>query len=429
MTKLRELRRRPVGLLAGNVVARVAALVVLALGTLLVGRTGGPAAVGIFTLLRVIPSLIGVVVSCGLPGATTYFLAGPDRGDRRLPMTIVAMATAGGIVGTLIWTAFVPIAGDLLFPGLSVGLLLLAGVTVLTQLFVATVKSCSQGSDDLPGANLVIFNEEFLFLPAYGVLWLAGARGYLPIVAGLLLTDLATCALAWTRLARRGLFEQARRPSLALARSISAYGWRAQVGGVMTLLNLRLDFIVLQLMAGPAVLGVYAIASKIAELIKVPGMALTYVLYPLFARQGPVKAAASARRMMVRAGIGIAVAVVPLVLLAGPLIPSAYGSAFTGAVTPAQIIAIGLALEGVAGVISGFLYGTGRPGLNSWATGVGLVLTVVLDLLLIPRAGAIGAAAASAVAYMATSLALMWMFWKVTRVERPRLDTAKAMGG
>jgi len=197
----------------------------------------------------------------------------------------------------------------------------------------------------------------------------------------------------------------------------------------MTLLNLRLDFIVLQLMAGPAVLGVYAIASKVAELIKVPGMALTYVLYPLFARQGPVKAAASARRMMVRAGIGIAVAVVPLVLLAGPLIPSAYGSAFTGAVTPAQIIAIGLVLEGVAGVISGFLYGTGRPGLNSWATGVGLVLTVVLDLLLIPRAGAIGAAAASAVAYMATSLALMWMFWKVTRVERPRLDTAKAMGG
>ena len=50
-------------------------------------------------------------------------------------------------------------------------------MTVLTQLAVATAKSCSQGSDDLPGANLVIVNEELLFLPAYGLLWAAGVTG------------------------------------------------------------------------------------------------------------------------------------------------------------------------------------------------------------------------------------------------------------
>jgi O-antigen/teichoic acid export membrane protein len=85
--------------------------------------------------------------------------------------------------------------------------------------------------------------------------------------------------------------------------------------------------------------------------------------------------------------------------------------------------------RGPVGLLAGNVVARGHRRLNSWATGIRLVLTVVLDLLLIPRAGAIGAAAASAVAYMATSLALMWMFWKVTRVERPRLDTAKAMGG
>jgi O-antigen/teichoic acid export membrane protein len=425
MKKLRELRRRPYGLLASNVAARVAAMGALALGTLIVGRAGGPAAVGIFTLLRVIPSLLGVMVSCGLPGATTYFLAGPDREDRRLPLTIVAMALAGGVVSALLWMAAAPIAGHLLLPGLSLSLLLVAGATVFTQLFVATVKSCSQGSDDLPGSNLVIFNEEFMFLPPYGLMLLLGAHGYAPVVIGLLLADLLTCAWAWTRLARRGLFKAAQRPSLALARRIASYGWRQQVGGVMTLLNLRLDFIILNVMAGPAVLGVYAIASKFAELLKVPGMALTYVLYPLFARQGPEKAAATARRMILRGGGGIALAVVPLVFLAGPIIPAAYGASFKGAVTPTQIIAAGLALEGVAGIISGFLYGTGRPGLNSWAMGAGLVLTVILDLLLIPRAGAIGAAVASAVAYMATSIALIYFFSSVTRAGRPVLETVK----
>lgn len=423
--KLLELRRRPSGLLASNVAARVAAMGALALGTLIVGRSGGPAAVGIFTLLRVIPSLIGVVISCGLPGATTYFLAGPSRDDRQLALTIAAIALVGGVAGMLLWFAAAPVAGNLLLPGLSFPLLLVAGVTVFTQLFVATAKSCSQGSDDLPGANLVIFNEEFMFLPPYGLMLLLGAHGYAPVVFGLLAADLLTCVWAGARLARRGMFRAAQPPSLALAKRIASYGWRQQVGGVMTLLNLRLDFIVLNIMAGPAVLGVYAIASKFAELLKVPGMALTYVLYPLLARQGPEKAAATARRMMVRAGGAIALAVVPLILLAGVIIPAAYGSQFKGAVTPTEIIAAGLALEGVAGVISGFLYGTGRPGLNSWAMGAGLVLTVILDLLLIPRAGAIGAAVASAVAYMTTSIALLWFFSNVTRVQRPVLETVK----
>ena len=36
-------------------------------------------------------------------------------------------------------------------------------------------------------------------------------------------------------------------------------------------------------MAGPAVLGTYAVASKYAELLRLPGTALTWVFYPQLA--------------------------------------------------------------------------------------------------------------------------------------------------
>jgi O-antigen/teichoic acid export membrane protein len=395
----------------GNIAARVGALVSLALGTLIVARVGGPSGVGLYALLRVVPSLLGVVISCGLPGAVTYFVAGPTRNDRRLSLTLVGMALAGGLVGMLLWVAAAPLLRESLFQEIPIGLTLLAGVTVLTQLSVATAKSCSQGSDDMRGANLVIVNEEFMFLPAYGLLALAGERGNTAIVAGLLAADVITSALAWTRLTRAGFFAGAQRPSLGLARRVASYGWRAQVGGVVTLLNLRLDFILLNVMAGPAVLGIYAIASKFAELLKVPGMALTYVLYPQYARAGMQKATQNARRLIPKAGLAIAAACVPLLLTAGFVIPGLYGSAFHAAVGPTRIIVLGLALEGVAGVITGYLYGIGRPGLNSWAMGAGLAATVVLDLILIPPLGATGAAVASAVAYLTSSLTLMWFFW------------------
>ena len=75
--------------------------------------------------------------------------------------------------------------------------------------------------------------------------------------------------------------------------------------------------------------------------------------------------------------------------------------------------------EGAAAVVSGFLYGVGRPGANSMAIGVGVVITVVLDAVLIRGHGAVGAAIASSTAYLATTAALLLMFRRVSRSSRP----------
>ena len=423
MIRLRDLRGRSHTVLAGNVVARVGALGCVFAATLLLARNGGPAVVGVYALLHVLPGLVGTVISCGLPVATPYFLAGRGGDSPRLPSTLLGMAVVGGAAGAALWVALAPFFGPLIFSDLSLSLVMLAGAVVLSRLLVITAKACSQGGDDLAGSNAVIFGEQFMFLPAYGVLWAAGVDGFAIVVGSLLLADAITGTLAWARLARRGFFRHASRPSLQLARRIAGYGLRGQVGGVMSLLNLRLDFILLSALAGPAVLGVYAVASKFAELVRILGMALQYVSYPAFAKQGKARAAASARRLMPRFGLISAIVLVPLWVAAGVVIPAFYGSDFSSAVTPTRIILFGLALDAVAGLITGFLYGVGRPGLNSLAMGAGLAVTVVLDLVLIPRFEATGAAIASAVAYTTTGVVLLWFFWWVNRSRRaPGVD-------
>ena len=404
--------------LVGNIVARVAALACVFAATLLLARDGGPAVVGVYALLHVLPGLIGTVISCGLPVATPYFLAGRDRHNPALASTLLTMALLGGVTGAILWIACAPLTTPLVFSRLSVHLVMLAGVIVVTRLLVITAKACSQGSDDLTGSNAVIFAEQFMFLPAYAVMRTAGIHGFAIVVGTLLLADVMTGSLAWTRLVHKQFFHAAARPSLRLARRIGGYGLRGQVGGVMSLLNLRLDFILLSAFAGPAVLGVYAVASKFAELIRILGMALQYVFYPTFAKESRERAAATARKLLPKFGLISASVLVPLWLAAGWVIPAFYGSAFDSAVTPTRIILFGLALDGVAGVVTGFLYGVGRPGLNSLAMGGGLLMTVVLDVLLIPRFAANGAAIASAVAYTTTGLALIWFFWVLGRSQR-----------
>ena len=59
-----------------------------------------------------------------------------------------------------------PLVHHFFFPGLSLALVALAAMTVFTQVLESTGKACSQGLPDLPGANRVIFLEEFVFVPA-----------------------------------------------------------------------------------------------------------------------------------------------------------------------------------------------------------------------------------------------------------------------
>lgn len=395
-------------LLVGNVAARAAALVALAIATVMVARAGGPALVGVFTLMRVLPGLAGVLAAAGLPGAAPYFLAS-RRDDPALRSTLMVLAVAGGTVATIGWLALTPVLHRIFFPEWGVGLVLLGALAVFTQLPVAVGKSLLQGESDMIGANRAMIAEEAVFLPVYAAALLVG-RGPTTMVWSLIAADVAVTLGIAARLHRRGFFRGWRRPDVALGRTICSYGLRGQLGGLLSLVNLRLDVAILGAIAGPAVLGVYAIASKYAELLRLPGLAVNYVLYPIFAVHDPQEArdrtASLLRRTM---PVPILVAL-PLALAAAAVLPLIYGPAFRGAIVPALILLAGLLGDVAANLIGAFLFGVGRPGWNSIAIGAGVIMTVAGDLVLIPHYGATGAAIASCGAYLTTDITLLVFF-------------------
>lgn len=423
MIRTRTLEMRPSALrgetarsVLGNVGARVVALISVAVVTVLVARVGGAGDVGLLALMRVLPGLVGVVATCGLPGAMGYFVAGADSRHPGLWPTILSLMVLGAALGTGVWLLLTPLVHDRLMPTTTTLTVLATGATVATQLPVAVGKSCLQALGDPRGSNIVTAAEEAVFVPAYVALWMLGARGGPLLVTSLLLADLVVAAYAWVRIGRR-VHEQggrlAGRPDLALSRRVAAFGARSQVGGILNLLNLRLDVVVLGVLTGPAQVGVYVVASKYAELLRLPGLALTWVTYPKFAGRG----GGAWHHEWLRVGRLVAVGAVAAVVVASSaavVLPFAYGELFRDAVWPAVWISLGLVLEPAAGVASGYLLGAGRPGLSSLILGGGFLVTLALDLLLIPRHGSLGAAWASAVAYLVTDVLLVWAWRRIS---------------
>jgi O-antigen/teichoic acid export membrane protein len=394
------------GSAVSNLGAQGGALLCLSVASLAVARLAGPAVLGEYALLRVLPWLTGVVVSLGLPVASAYFLAGERARDPRLRATLSAMALLASFLGAIAWLVGAPLMHGWLFAAVPPGLLAVMAATVATQLLTVWAKACCQGRADMFGANLVIVTEELWFLPAYAAALLLGGRGIVAVGAGMIAGGVLATVTALGRLAYADYGLGRGTPSLALVKAIAAYGARGQLGNLLWLVNLRLDFLVLGALAGPAVLGVYAVASKFAELMRLPATAINYVLYPRFARVGPAQASREAGRLLPRA-LGLTILATPLVAgVAVVALPLLYGVEFRSAIVPACVLLVGLAVEGAAAVSSAFLWGIGRPGANSWAMGIGVLVTVTLDFLLIPSHGALGAAIASSAAYLVTTILL-----------------------
>jgi lipopolysaccharide/colanic/teichoic acid biosynthesis glycosyltransferase/O-antigen/teichoic acid export membrane protein len=403
-----------------NLGAQGGALAAVSMASLLVARTGGPTVVGEYALIRVLPWLFGVIFSCGLPTASAFFLAGEHGRDRRVRPTLTLMAVGGAAVGSLAWLACAVPFHYVFFRQMPVSLVFVMTVLVVTQLWTVTAKGCCQGSGDIVGANLVIVAEELWFVPIYpAILLTVGYKGITSVIIALIASGSLAFLTGLVRLRQRGFFSGWGRPAPALAKKIAAFGARGQLGNMLWLMNLRFDFILLGALAGPAVLGIYAVASKFAELMRLAPTALNYVLYPRFARLRASKATAEARWLLPRA-TALTLVLTPVLAAATYIaLPILYGKAFRSAVTPAEIIIIGLSVEGAAAVASAFLLGRGRPGLNSVGMGVGATITVTLDAILIPRYGALGGAITSAVTYLTTTTVLVILARRLFRSIAP----------
>jgi O-antigen/teichoic acid export membrane protein len=396
----------------GNLVAQAIALGAVTLSSLVVARLFGPAVLGAYALLRVLPWLTGVLVSLGLPVASTYHVAGDKGRDPVVRATLAAMLVISAAVTAVVWLLLAPVVHRWFLPGVSPFLLVLVAICAVTQLVTVWGKACCQGRADLRGANLVIIVEEAYFVPVLGVLLLTGHRGIGVVVASLVVSGLLAALTSMARLTVTGFFAGLARPSYPLAKRVAHYGARGQLGNLLWIVNLRLDFLLVSALAGPATLGVYAVATKFAELLRLPASAVNYVLFARFARSTPHEARATLHRLTPRAALATVLAAPVLAVVVVFALPVVFGPAFQGAVVPACVLLAGLSVEGATAVCSAYLWGSGQPGANAFSMGAGVVVTVALDVALIGRFGAVGAASASTVAYLVTTAVMTWVAYR-----------------
>lgn len=229
--------------------------------------------------------------------------------------------------------------------------------------------------------------------------------GVVGVLLGQVVATAAVVAVGTALLARRIDLRAALRPAAdALPRrELVAFNGLSVALVVCTASLYHVDVLLLRLLAGSAATGYYRAALVLAEFVWfVPIAAQTVLLHStseLWSRDARERITALASRTT-RYVLALSVLLVlGLAALADAFVPVYYGPAFAPAVAP--LLALLPGALGFAIVRPVFAIGQGKGDLHPLvgATGAAALLNLGLNLALIPRFGAIGAAAATSVGY------------------------------
>lgn len=366
-------------------------------------RVLGPAKFGELSYAMAFAAVFGVVATLGLNRILVREMVAaagrPDR-IRQLMNTAFAMrlGAATGVYGLCLLAAWVSSDRQLLLIALVAGGYFFSAADCVELYFQSRVQARTTARARLVAFACVTMVRAALLL----------SEASLPAFAALVLLDYAGAALAlhWAY-RHRGLGFDQHHPDWKLARQLLTESWPEIIAGFGGLLFLRMDQIMLQHLSGPEAVGTFAVAARLSEAWYFIPSAIIASSFPNIVASRAVNPDQYLRRLqLMMAGLCALsyAAVLAAFLLGEPVIRLLYGPAYQASAA-ILLVHIWCGLFVSMGLASGsWIMAERRVRLNLYRNLAGLAANLVLNLMLIPRFGALGAAYATLmslfVAYM-----------------------------
>ncbi len=398
-----------------TVSAQLVGLILSITNAAIIARWLGPEGKGMLALALLVPGMLGLFLSGGIGVANVYF-AGSRRLDvptltaNSVGFAVIAVILGIGVVGGLVATGWL----EAVVPGVPIWLVLIAMLGLPAGLLGGYFSTILQGLQHIVTVNLVNLAKVALTL-ALTLLLVIGLQ--LSLI-GALVASLgagAVAAMVTGALLRREGATFTPLWDLSVMRPTFSFGLRGHIGNVLQFFNYRLDVFIVNYFLGPASVGIYIVSVMVTELLWYLPNAVGFVIFPKAAATRPEALNAFTPRVF-RITLGLtALGALGLAVIGKPLIQVIFSSAFISAYVPMLVLLPGVILLGGAKVLTNEIAGRGYPHYNSVNSGLALVLTVVLDLILIPRHGIVGAAVASSVAYAVIFFTAIGFYLTVSR--------------
>lgn len=412
---------------ASNFVLKFVVGLVIAVVT---GRALEPEGRGEYFLLVLIITTMTTLFNFGVPGTNTYFIAQRRFSPAQLTRASIVLTIPITILSFAVLFVLYELRLNFLFPTDKLTIPVIASLGIIpVVLYMQFAQGIIVGQNRIALNNYISLSSQGTLALALTILYFAGvltvtlaiALYALSYVVGLVMifsssfprvTDILHARLQWRE------YSQLIRFSATI-----------HVGNLAQFFNYRLDAFIVSYFLGTAAVGLYGYSKTFGETIWLLSASMAAVLLPTLAGQHEKSKEIAVKAVVATFGVS-ALAGIAAFLVGPTIIVLLLGPSFLGSVEPFLILLPGIVIFSLTNVLATYITASGKPGINAVIAFISFLLTVIFDILLIPRYGISGAALASGISYTASSLMTVAVFWRVSRITASECITiVRSMSG
>ena len=377
-------------MMAGSIGQKIISLLYFAI----VARTIGVSNTGLYTAALAMSTIFVVFVDLGF---TNVFIREAAKEPDKIQTYFSRVLAAKMICGVLSYGALAATLRLLDFEWEFKQLVYISGLTMLFDSFHLTAYGALRAYGNLKYESIALAGSQFLTL-VLGSLFLSLRLPLYFLILAFTTASAANAIFAGFVLRRRyGLslcpsFDRAEIKKLAYL--TLPFALAAIFGRIYS----YVDVVLLKKLASNAAVGYYSTPSKITFAFQFIPLALIASLYPRFSEyfvRDREKLAQMFAQSLKYLGLIALPLTVGIFILAPDIIVAAFTAEFLPSVLPLRILIISLLFSFISFPIGAFLNATNRQTMQTAITACVLAANITANLLLIPRYGAAGAAAAA----------------------------------
>ncbi len=377
----------------------------------IVARALGPSGRGELSAVLLISQIAAWSFSMGNTEAISYFQSRHPELASRLQSSWLAVTLPLTILAVAVTEVMLPILfAAQSHQAITYGRLYLAVIPLI--LLQGNFSGSLLADEDFNFYNVTRFVMPALTAIAYvGLLAFDVFSVERALIANFVAIAVIVAMLGWRTLREHPLV----RPELALLKRSMSYGLKAHAGSIGSIVNARLDLIIIPAFLSAASVGLYSVATNVSSILPVLTGTVGLMLLPVAARR---QGSARTVILTMQATMGIAFLIaVPLAVLAPFGLKLIYGGGFDNAAEPLRLLLPGsVAQAGVTVLWSGLL-AADRPFLASAAIAPAAVVTIVSLIIFLPLYGINAAAIITTVVYIVEGIALAILYKRTLGIQ------------
>lgn len=390
--------------------SNVFSLVANLLTVVLVSRVLGPELYGLYTAVLVIPLLVVSFFQMGIRPSTVFMIGSGKHDANKVVSAVVSTLLITGSAGMLFSGIAYVVMYKTGFTPLLIGLALATIPMRLTAIYAGGVFLAKE---QMKRANLMNWLTALLtLLFALIFVWLL-KLGVAGALLGLMTSNLVVSAYALNMLRRNYTIKL----SLynPIIRQMLQLGVVYALSFLIIQLNYRADILLLQWLADTREVGLYSLGVAVSELLWQIPLAVSLVVMTRSANTTDQKLMNESTARLLRLSLISGITLSVFIYLLSPfVIPLVFGTGYIGSVRIIQTVLPGIIIVIIFRVLSGQLSGMGKPQVALRAFILALILNVILNYLLIPRLGGMGAAIATNISYLIGTIIYIIAYCKIT---------------